>query len=206
MCNRTQLCVIAVVACLVVAGFWAVLAVPGPALAGKPERPPGSERQYLLVEVFDAAEGEPPFEPNSPVWAPTSADLDCIVQTFNADGYGFGYRHDLRGTVVTSTGVELTDDVSCSIYLDRQGRIVELKVRGQDVIGTEGIMHVSEVVHFDPPVVPPPRSEVFVLPVHVDDLPIWRTDSHTMGKKTKLVEMVGTISIGDIVYSPLPPE
>ena len=113
-----------------------------------------------------------------------------------------------------TTTVTLTDGVGCNVYLDKKGRVAGLRVRGQDVPGEEGIMHVSydsatdsTILPIDPPVDPAEHTDasgVFTLHVHLDGIEIWKTDSHSISKKMKLVEMVGTISIADIVFTPQP--
>lgn len=134
----------------------------------------------------------------APTYAPTDADPDCLAQTPAGTLVAFFPRHDLCATLITDTGYALTDDLSIQVKLDRQGRISSLFVAGQDVIGEAGIMHISDTVVFDPPV--PVTREGFVLHVDVDNLAIWMTDHHLLRNKPKKVQMVGRISLGDLIY------
>lgn len=105
-------------------------------------------------------------------------------------------RHDLCATVTTSTGYQLTDDIIIGVNTTK-GLITSVQLKGQDVIGEEGIKHESEVWPITPPFTPPTGS--FTLHVHADNLPIWKLDGHLGGER---VEIVGYISIGDMVYTP----
>ena len=98
--------------------------------------------------------------------------------------------------IVTPTGstYSLTDDVVIGITMKR-GKITALQVRGQDVIGADGIKHESEVITLAVPVKPDPAG--FVLHVHADGVPVYRLSGHVNGRR---VEMIGTIAVGDIIY------
>jgi hypothetical protein len=91
-------------------------------------------------------------------------------------------RHDLCATVTTSTGYQLTDDIVIQVNTT-QGLITSVQLRGQDVIGEEGIMHESETVAITPPVTP--STSGFTLHVHVDNLPIWKLTRHLGGSGWK---------------------
>ncbi|MGH7558417.1 MAG: hypothetical protein ACREMD_11695, partial [Gemmatimonadota bacterium] len=65
-----------------------------------------------------------------------------------------------------------------------------------DVIGEAGIAHETDRVLVAVPVVP--SDDGFVLHVHAKNVEVWRKSGHTRGDR---VEMIGWISIGDIVYS-----
>ena len=69
----------------------------------------------------------------------------------------------------------------------------------QDVIGTEGIMHSTDKIPIEPPVAPSPDG--FTLHIHADGVPVWRHKGHLGGPR---VEVIGTISVGDIVFTPAP--
>lgn len=108
-------------------------------------------------------------------------------------------RHDPCAIVTTSTGYQLTDDIRVLVKTNRSGQIISVQLRGQDVIGQEGIMHESEVIAISPPFVP--STAGFTLHVDVDNLPVWKLTHHLGGKRTVIV---GFISLGDLVYSPAP--
>jgi hypothetical protein len=94
---------------------------------------------------------------------------------------------------------ELCDDPILSAS-SRKGTIRSLQFFIQDDIGTDGIMHESEVVTVDPPAPTNPCS--FLVHVHRDGVPIWELSGHLGGPR---VEMVGTVSIGDVWYRSNPP-
>lgn len=98
--------------------------------------------------------------------------------------------------IVTPDGssYSLTDDVILGTTVKR-GQITAIQVRGQDVIGADGIKHESDVIKLPVPVTPDPNG--FVLHVHADNVPVWRLSGHLKGRR---VEMIGTIAVGDIIY------
>ncbi len=130
--------------------------------------------------------------------APTYLPL-CLARTGGKNNYSALFpRHDLCATVTTSTGRTLTDDIGVTVNTTK-GLITSVQLRGQDVIGEEGIAHESELVALTPPVAPSDAG--FTLHVHVDNLPIWKLSRHLGGKR---VEIVGYISLADMVYTPQP--
>ena len=112
MCNRTSLCLMGVVACLVLAAAWALVANPGTALG----KPPRAQQEALIVDlVADEA-----FEHDSPLWAPTASAR--TVGTGPAK-YHFLFDQDQDPEFVTSDLVELTDGVGCGVYLESRAAL-----------------------------------------------------------------------------------
>ena len=100
--------------------------------------------------------------------------------------------------VITPTGSSyaLTDDFTISTPgLQKDGVISKLRLYAQDVSGGGGIAHNTD----DIPVAQPRATDPagFTLHVHADNVPVYRLSGHTGGKR---MAMIGTISIGDIVY------
>ena len=188
--KKVSVCLMVVASCLVLATVWAVLAMPGTALAKKPAKPPGKDELNYTVKLVSHSTFE------APTYCPP-IDAETRGGIYSA----WFERHDLAATVVTSTGYELKDDISLHIGTNRDGNIISFQLFGQDMIGRDGIMHQSEVVTFAEPV--EPKTNGFTLHVDVDNLKIWKTNRHLRSKKPKLVEMVGKISVGDLVYTPL---
>lgn len=94
---------------------------------------------------------------------------------------------------------ELCDDPTLSAS-SRKGAITRIQFFIQDDLGTDGIMHESEVVNIDPPATTSPCG--FRVHVHRDGVPMWELSGHLGGPRT---EMAGTVSIGDVWYRPDPP-
>lgn len=92
----------------------------------------------------------------------------------------------------------LRDDVTLNVRQEsgKNGRLTHVRLYAQDVIGEEGIAHETDWVDVAVPVVPSKAG--FTLHVHAKNVAVWRLDSHLSGGNR--VEMIGTISIGDIVY------
>ena len=93
---------------------------------------------------------------------------------------------------------DLRDDVILNVRQEsgKNGRLTHVRLYAQDVIGEAGIAHETDWVEVAQPVVPSKAG--FTLHVHAKNVEVWRLDSHLSGGNR--VEMIGTISIGDIVY------
>ena len=91
----------------------------------------------------------------------------------------------------------LTDDVKLITLKEKgaSGRIPHVRLLAQDVIGEAGIQHNTDWIPVAVPVVPDRKGGT--LHVHVTDVDVWRLSGHTDGVR---VEMIGRISIGDVVY------
>jgi hypothetical protein len=128
----------------------------------------------------------------------------CASAGFAGSGWAvvFGHSECLIVTPLwASTTYEpypLRDDVTLNVQLEKgkNGRITHIRLYAQDVIGEAGIAHQTDWVAVATPVVPSRAG--FTLHVHAKNVQVWRLDSHLAGGNR--VEMIGTISIGDIVY------
>jgi len=146
-----------------------------------------------LVYDVSVERGIDSFSPQEPVFTPT-----CLATT-PTGGYTARFpRHDPCAVVTTSTGYQITDDISI-VVTTTKGLITSVKLRGQDIIGEDGIMHESEAIPILPPVTPSPSG--FTLHVHADHVPIWKLHNHLGGKR---VEIVGYISLWEMIYRPRP--
>ncbi len=84
--------------------------------------------------------------PNSgaPVWAPTDTLNTCVLQKGPANGLSGAFpRHDLCATL-TTTGDALTDDIIIIVNKDKRGNVLWVQVQGQDLIGGDGIVYISD--------------------------------------------------------------
>lgn len=95
---------------------------------------------------------------------------------------------------------QLIDDIVLAVTLEKgkNGRITHVRLNGQDVDGPAGLWHNTDLIAVAQPIVPGKAG--FTLHVHAKNVEVWRFDSHLAGGNR--VEMVGTISIGDVVYRP----
>lgn len=95
----------------------------------------------------------------------------------------------------------LLDDIGLRVIVEKgkDGRITHVKLGGQDVDGEAGIAHETDWVPVAEPVVPSKAG--FTLHVHATNVPVWRLDSH-LAKDGERVEIIGTVSIGDLFYPP----
>jgi hypothetical protein len=134
------------------------------------------------------------FYPDAPSYLP------YCERSASASKNGWAYvpqpRHDPCGAALLSDGYLLGDDVILGVRTDKQGRIVAVRLRGQDVIGEEGIMHESEWMSVLPVT---PVSTGFTVHVHADNVAVWKLSGHLSGDR---VAIVAYVSIGDVVYIP----
>ena len=149
----------------------------------------GAPAQTTVYYKVSVERGSEQFSFQAPTYTPA-----CLADTKSSYSAWFE-RHNLCATVVTSTGYALTDDISLQVATTK-GLITSAKLRGQDIIGEEGIMHESESIPILPPV--SPSSTGFTLHIHADNVPIWKLHNHLGGKR---VEIVGYVSLADAVYT-----
>jgi hypothetical protein len=92
----------------------------------------------------------------------------------------------------------LADDLVLNVQQEKgkNGRITHVRLAGQDVDGPEGIWHTTDWIAVAEPIVP--TTAGFTVHVRARNVEVWRTDSHLAGGNR--VEMIGTVSIGDIIY------
>ncbi len=200
--NKTVgLCVMVVAGCLVLATLWAALATSETALAKKPDKPPGKGGDKTAYSVDAVDHGGPYISPTLVSTCPGSTGENtlyvewprfeqCIVISWN--------EFPDSWTSETFAPYDLTDDPQLTVRKKR-GMVIGVQFFIQDVDTPDGIFHSSDQIPVDPPV--DPSSEGFTLHLHADAVPVWRHKGHTGGPR---VEMIGTISVGDIVFTPVP--
>lgn len=97
--------------------------------------------------------------------------------------------------VITPRGSSyaLTNDPGLQFTVKR-GLITHVTFVIDDVVGGEGIQHETDPI----PVTPVAFGGAgWVFHIHADNVPVYRLSGHLSGKR---VAMIGTISIGDVVY------
>ena len=197
--KKVGLCVTVVTACLVLATLWAVLATSETALAEKPDKPPGQDKPDKPGKGGDkTAYSVDAVDDDGPYVSPTLVST-CPGSTGENTLFVSWPRSPAQCIVITPTesSYALTDDPQLTVSKKR-GKVIAVQFYIQDKPGPDGIMHSSEQIPVDPPVTP--SSSGFTLHVHADNVPVWRHKGHTGGPR---VEMIGTISVGDIVFTPV---
>lgn len=120
--------------------------------------------------------------------------LVSIGPAETSKAYAALWKHSRCGDITpTGSAYALTDDVTVHTR-SRAGKIVAVWFSAQDVIGDAGIMHETDEIAVTPF---KPNASGFTLHIHADAVQVWRLSGHLRGDR---VEMIGTISIGDIVY------
>lgn len=110
-------------------------------------------------------------------------------------GYAVLFKHTRCGDITPEgSSYALTDENRIETTVKR-GQITRVRFWAQDVIGEEGIAHETDWVTIDPPA--PVSKSGFTLHVHADNLQVWQLDGLRDGNR---VQIIGTISIGDVVY------
>lgn len=192
-----------------------LLVVAGPAAAAKP----GTPTSTLIADFVAHPEAFAPVQPMLLSRCSGTSTSRYYVEWPRHDLCVFTATFDAMGNVVsTDTGVkpsgmqadpnrvkelcnpdELCDDPILTAA-NRKGVITSVQFYIQDDIGTEGIQYETESVILDAPVTAKPCG--FLVHVHRDGVPVWKLAGHTGGPR---VEIVGTISIGDVWYRPTTP-
>ena len=178
------LCVMVVTASLVLATLWAVLATPETALAKKPDK--------AIFDVDAVSHGGPYDSPtlvsepdrsgstsNSTLFVKWPSDAINITPKWISENY---------------EPYALTDDPQLS-FSKKKGKIIAVHFWIQDIRGPKGILHSAKIT-VDPPFPPSPAG--FTLHLHADGVEVWRHKGNKGGQK---MEMIGTISVGDIVFT-----
>ncbi len=125
----------------------------------------------------------------------------CSTQAGNTWSLDFGHTQCLVVRPVWSPDSSyqpyaLTDDVKVITLQDRSSKLItHVRLLAQDVIGDAGIQHDTDWIPLAAPAAPAKGGGT--LHVHAANVEVWRLSGHTGGTR---VEMIGRISIGDLVY------
>lgn len=128
-----------------------------------------------------------------------SITSDCPAPTASPPSYHVQFEES-GCLIVTPVGssYSLTDNVALLMVKEpgKNGRITHVRFRARDVSSAQGgIMHETDELPVAVPVVPDKNG--FTLHVHAQNAEVWRMSTSTGGDR---VEVIGTISIGDVVY------
>lgn len=125
----------------------------------------------------------------------------CSVPAGNTWGLDFGHTQCLVvqpdwNPASSYEPYALTDDVKLIVLQDRSTKVIShVRLLAQDVIGEAGVQHNTDLIPVAVPVAPDRNGGT--LHVHAANVEVWRLSGHTGGTR---VEMIGRISIGDLVY------
>ncbi len=149
-----------------------------------------------------------PKNKSSTLYAPTTADSQCLAQAASIRSLWAGFpRHDICSRLTTTAAAVIEDDVVVKVEADQKSgvllKVTSIQVTGQDTIGAEGLFHQSDVItKVDSFVINEDGS--FVIHVHADAVTLWKCDTHLLRKKSNCAEDVGTFAIDDMIYTPDP--
>ena len=145
------------------------------------------------------------------LWAPTdfptnddpsNPEYNCLMTKNSGNSLSGKFpRHDLCATLITS-GDSLTDDIVVVVNVDRRGNVTGVQVQGQDKIGVDGIVYVSEIMD-DVSVINNADGNM-VIHVHADNVQLYECDTHVLKKKSNCINATGIFSLHDLVYSSQP--
>ena len=140
-------------------------------------------------------------ETNAVLWAPTDASPACVLQKGPGNSLSGAFsRHDMCATVYKEGNLSmLGDDIVVLVSKDKRGAVLGVQVQGQDVIGSIGVVHVSDVMV--PSSIVNNPDGTMVIHVHSDDVHMFKCDTHVLKKKSVCTIDVGTFAIDDMVYS-----
>lgn len=156
----------------------------------------GNNNSSEVIGVHDDV-SEP--DPAAPLWAPTDALATCVLQKNSGKSLSGAFpRHDLCATLMT-TGDALTDDIIIVVDTDNRGEVLSVQVQGQDIIGANGIVYITDLM--TPVRVDNNSDGNMVIHVHADNVNIYRCDTHVLKKKSICDTPSGIFAIGDLVYS-----
>ena len=156
----------------------------------------GGDDSSQVIGVHD--DGSEP-DPAAPLWAPTDAVPTCVLQKGPAKSLSGAFpRHAVCATLVT-TGDPVKDDIIIIIDTDRRGVVLSVQVQGQDIIGADGIVYITDLM------IPESVGQNFdgnmVIHVHADNVNIYRCDTHILKQKSICDTPSGIFALDDLVYS-----
>ena len=177
-----------------------------PPKCGGPNEPPACNKDdgdtggntAQIIGVHDDL--TPPNDATAaPLWAPTDADPNCVLTKNTGKGLSGAFpRHDPCAILIT-TGDALGDDIIIVVDADNRGNILTVQVQGQDMIGLDGTVYITDLMK--PAFVDTNSDDNMVIHVHADNVNIYRCDTHVLKKKSICDIPSGIFALDDLVYS-----
>ena len=143
------------------------------------------------------------------LYQPATLDSLCLAQASSIKNlWAYFPRHDLCATLTTTHGASIADDIVIRVKIEKKKagalpKVINVQVIGQDTIGSEGLIHQSDVIT-NISSVESKADGIFVIHVHADNVTLWKCDGHLLKGQTTCEENVGTFAIHDMVYTPDP--
>ena len=150
-------------------------------------------------QVIGVHEHAGPDAPVAPLWAPTDILDTCVLQKFSGKSLGGAFpRHDLCATLMTDTTM-IKDDIILIVHTSNRGVVLGVEVQGQDIIGLDGIVHISGLMV--PESVDNNPDGSMVIHVHADMVNLYKCDTHILKQKSICDIPAGVFALHDLVYS-----
>ena len=138
-----------------------------------------------------------------PLWAPTDNLSTCVLQKNSGKSLSGAFpRHALCATLTTNTADAIRDDIILIVDIDNRGVVLGIEVQGQDFIGGDGIVHITDVMV--PVSVDNNPDGTIVIHVHADNVNLYKCDTHVLKQKSICDILVGFFALHDLVYTPDP--
>ena len=196
---------------ILVALGYAVPAYAPPKCDG-PNRPPSCDKNGggsgdTSVDIIGVHEHSDEASQNAPLWHPTdipdpvSGEFNCVMTKNSGNGLSGAFPRHAECAHLATTGDRLEDDLIVVVQAHR-GVVESVQVQGQDVIGLDSFVYISE--ERTPASVDTNADGNMVIHVHADDVMIYKCDTHVLKPKSNCATASGTFSIHDLVYSTAP--
>jgi hypothetical protein len=165
---------------------------------GKPPKDDGGKPVPLSVAVVQHESSHA-----STLYQPTDPYPSCVAGT---NGLNVVFpRHDLCATLTTTTSDTIADDIKIIVSRDKNsGEVVSARVQGQDTIGSEGLMHISDEMVPAPLKVTNHPDGSFMVHLHADEVRLWKCDTHLLKHQSVCTDPKGMFAIDDLYYFPDP--
>ena len=136
-------------------------------------------------------------------WGPTDVEPECLLTKNSGKSLSGAFpRHALCATLTTDLGPFISDDIIVIVNTSNRGEVQDVQVQGQDLIGAIGVVHISDLIPVAPGSVIGNDDGTMVIHVHVDNVKLYKCNTHVLRKKSICEEVVGRFSLDDLVYSP----
>jgi hypothetical protein len=138
-------------------------------------------------------------DPDAPLWAPTDVLATCVLQKNSGKSLSGAFPRHAECATLMTTGDAIGDDIIIVVDTDNRGEVLSVQVQGQDTIGADGIVYITDLM--TPVRVDNNSDGNMVIHVHADNVNIYRCDTHVLKQKSICNTPSGIFAIDDLVYS-----